>query len=179
MDKLKLAHEMALAIQSMKLIHDMELVFEMAWKYADAMQAEADKRECKERPDVLKEEWQHDWSQAPEWANYIAVYSDYCNASYFEKEPKIISGYTWGGTDGKSLLTPVLVYAGNWKESLRKRPEALCEVDWGQAPRGAAAYMKLSAWDIGVWIDDLGFQINDAPTFGFTGSHVVERPHGF
>ena len=58
-------------------------------------------------------------------------------------------------------------------------PEALCEVDWSQAPRGAAAYMKLSAWDIGVWIDDLGFQINDAPTFGFTGSHIVERPHGF
>jgi len=68
-------------------------------------------------------EWQPDWSQAPAWANYIAVYSDYCNASYFEKEPKIISGYTWGGTDGKSLLTPIPVYTGNWKDSLRKRPQ--------------------------------------------------------
>ena len=97
-----------------------------AWDYADAMQAESDKRVVK-LPDVFfdtdpNEEWQHDWSQAPAWANYIAVYSDYCNAGYFEKEPKIISGYTWGGTDGKSLLTPIPVYTGNWQESLRKRP---------------------------------------------------------
>lgn len=45
MNKLQMAHEMALAIQGTKLIHDMELVSDMAWKYADAMQAEADKRE--------------------------------------------------------------------------------------------------------------------------------------
>ena len=68
MDKLKLAHEMALAIQGTKLLHDMELVSDMAWRYADAMQAEADKRVNKERPDVLKEEWQPDWSQAPDTA---------------------------------------------------------------------------------------------------------------
>ena len=35
---------MALAIQGTKLIHDMELVSDMAWKYADKMKAEADKR---------------------------------------------------------------------------------------------------------------------------------------
>lgn len=164
-------------------------IIAFAWQYADAMQAEADKREVSiaellkdeisgffiniETNDVIysesdiishdwrripdnvdfvalrpidskmffcvasevdegkfkviwkrpTEEWQPDWSQAPAWANYIAVYSDHCNASYFEKEPKIISGYTWGGTDGKSLLTPIPVYAGNWQESLRKRPQ--------------------------------------------------------
>lgn len=56
-----MAHEMALAIQGTKLIHDMELVSDMAWKYADAMQAEADKRVVK-LPDVFfddkpSEEW--------------------------------------------------------------------------------------------------------------------------
>lgn len=121
MDKLKMAHDYALEMAKQGI--PLKSCKELGWKYADAMQAEADKRECKERPEVLKEEWQPDWSQAPEWANYIAVYSDYCNAGYFEKEPKIISGYTWGGTDGKSLLTPIPVYAGNWKESLRKRPQ--------------------------------------------------------
>ena len=47
MDKLQMAHEMALAIQGTKLLHDMELVSEMAWKYADAMQAEAEKRDAR------------------------------------------------------------------------------------------------------------------------------------
>ena len=124
MDKLKLAHDYALKqMESLSGNSTMQSLVSVAWQYADAMQAEADKRVNKERPDVLKEEWQPDWSQAPEWANYIAVYSDYCNASYFEKEPKIISGYTWGGTDGKSLLTPIPVYTGNWQNSLRKRPQ--------------------------------------------------------
>lgn len=123
MDKLKLAHDYALVRLTCSNPKTLDEIISLSWYYADAMQAEANERECKERPDVLKEDWQPDWSQAPEWANYIAVYSDYCNASYFEKEPKIISGYTWGGTDGKSLLTPMPVYAGNWKESLRKRPQ--------------------------------------------------------
>ena len=123
MDKLKLAHDYALVRITCNNPKTLDEIISLSWYYADAMQAEADKRVNKERPDVLKEEWQPDWSQAPEWANYIAVYSDYCNASYFEKEPKIISGYTWGGTDGRSLLTPIPVYAGNWKESLRKRPQ--------------------------------------------------------
>ena len=94
--KMQLAHEMALAIQGTKLLYDMELVSDMAWKYADAMQAEADKRnkaeaeqKRKEMREMLNapntfieregqhfddvEEWQPDWSQAPEWAKYWAV----------------------------------------------------------------------------------------------------------
>ena len=83
--KMQLAHEMALAIQGTKLLHDMELVSDMAWKYADAMQAEVDKREKEEAAQKRKEmremlnapntfieregqhfddveEWQPDWS---------------------------------------------------------------------------------------------------------------------
>jgi len=144
MNKLEMAHQMALMLLKNAPLEEVSNAISTAWQYADAMQAEADKREKEEsekkRADIremLKDnntfveregqhfddvEWQPDWSQAPAWANYIAVYSDYCNASYFEKEPKIISGYTWGGTDGKSLLTPIPVYTGNWQDSLRKRP---------------------------------------------------------
>ena len=126
LDKAKMAHDWAIARLASGAGFMTSEIVEDSWKYADLMQAEADKRAVK-LPDVFfdtkqNEEWQPDWSQAPAWANYIAVYSDYCNASYFEKEPKIISGYTWGGTDGKSLLTPIPVYTGNWQESLRKRP---------------------------------------------------------
>ena len=53
--KMQLAQEMALAIQSTKLLHDMELVSDMAWKYADAMQAEVDKREKEEAAQKRKE----------------------------------------------------------------------------------------------------------------------------
>lgn len=52
MNKLQMAHEMALAIQGTKLIHDMELVSDMAWDYADAMQAKEDSRVV-ELPDVF------------------------------------------------------------------------------------------------------------------------------
>lgn len=53
--KMQLAHEMALAIQGTKLLHDMELVSDMAWKYADAMQAKVDKREKEEAAQKRKE----------------------------------------------------------------------------------------------------------------------------
>ena len=48
-----------------------------AWEYADAMQAEADKRKVVGVPEVIqdlrsltkdKDGWQLDWSQAPDWA---------------------------------------------------------------------------------------------------------------
>lgn len=126
LDKAKMAHDWVMKYGKVDSNYNRENTVQLAWQYADAMQAEADKRVVK-LPHVFfdakqNEEWQPDWSQAPAWANYIAVYSDYCNASYFEKEPKIISGYTWGGTDGKSLLTPIPAYTGNWQDSLRKRP---------------------------------------------------------
>ena len=131
MNKLQMAQEYALKM--LENLNPMQIdkptrdgIAYECFELAEAMLAENDKRVVK-LPDVFfdakpNEEWQPDWSQAPAWANYIAVYSDYCNASYFEKEPKIINGYTWGGTDGKSLLTPIPVYTGNWQGSLRKRP---------------------------------------------------------
>ena len=98
--KLEMAHEYAIALINSDSEMQFDKFIRLCWDYADAMQAEADKRECKERTDVLLtkdkdgnclhfhhefghkkcmdcgaslEEWQPDWSQAPEWAKYWAV----------------------------------------------------------------------------------------------------------
>lgn len=55
-------------------------------------------------------------------------------------------------------------------------PEALCEVDWCFAPLSAHAWQMVEGH--AVWINSHG-PMGNAPTFGFTGSHIVERPHGF
>lgn len=131
MDKLKLAHEMALAIQGTKLLHDMELVSEMAWKYADAMQAEADKRNKAEAAQKRKE--------IREMLN--------ADNTFIERE-------------------------GQHFDDVNE-----CEVDWRVAPQDT------TGWKIkegrAYWIDSDGWIIEDAPSFGFTGSHIVERPDGF
>lgn len=154
--KLEMAHEIAVAMQSQEPITDMKLLSALAWAYADAMQAEADKRECKERTDVLLtkdkdgnclhfhhefghkkcmdcgaslEEWQPDWSQAPTFANWwVAIANSKGEISggwFFSKEPEIgkgdgVSVYYDGGD---STLTGSFGYQGNWRDSLRKRPQ--------------------------------------------------------
>ena len=125
MNKLEMAHEMALAIQGTKLIHDMELVSDMAWKYADAMQAEADKRVVK-LPDVFfdankNEEWQPDWSQAPMGFNRFVVGSDGGYGFFTNMEPQLQDDFWFVGADG--IVIKDHGYQGNWQDSLRKRPQ--------------------------------------------------------
>lgn len=104
MDKLKLAHDMALELVKIKPELAAWQIADRCFEYADAMQAEADKRE----PSGL--------------------------------------------------------------------PESLCEVDWCFAPLSAHAWQMVEGH--AVWSN--GFStICPAPTFGFTGSHIVERPNGF
>lgn len=102
MDKLKLAHDYALEMAKQGI--PLKSCKELGWKYADAMQAEADKRE----PSGL--------------------------------------------------------------------PEALCEVDWCFAPLSAHAWQMVEGH--AVWINSHG-PMGNAPSFGFTGSHIVERPDVF
>ena len=141
MNKLQMAHEMALAIQGTKLIHDMELVSDMAWKYADAMQAEADKRNNKETCDknigldssVLKPsnsmelEWQPDWSQAPSRMNYFFMNRN--GAKYWAinkpDEPNMtehVIDFRDCGGDCYAFASSQN-YQGLWQDSLRKRPQ--------------------------------------------------------
>lgn len=111
MDKMKLAHDYAMLHMmnpQYKEVDDLEMV-QWAFDYADAMQAEAEKRNNVERPIVLF-------------------------------EPK-------------------------------------CEVDWSQAPSNAIGWMFFDG--VSTWLGEDGFLIEDAPLFGFTEPHIVERPHGF
>ena len=118
MDKMKLAHEYALEMAKQGI--PLKSCKELGWKYADAMQAEAEKREDKTRPDVLFEhKCEVDWSVAPSWAKY------------------------WAVRDGSSAL---------WCTS-----KPTCTDDCLMS-HGACS---------------------PAPSFGFTGTHIVERPHGF
>ena len=136
MNKLDMAHEYAMKCignpnVSVKTNNE---IIAFAWQYADAMQAEADKRNNKETCDknigldssVLKPsnsmelEWQPDWSQAPDWANWWAIDKDLVSF-WHEDKPKFdeVEFYQCG----VFCDAPSFNYQGNWQESLRKRPQ--------------------------------------------------------
>ena len=143
MDKLKMAHQHMMAMIKAGCPDGQELLLR-AWSYADAMQAEADKRNKAEAAQKRKEiremlnapntfieregqhfddveEWQPDWSQAPEWA------------------------VAWTMDSGETL----------W---------------WSYKP----------VLNNGYWFieDSVLWKCAEAPSFGFTGTHIVERPNG-
>ena len=135
--KLEMAHEIAVAMQSQEPITDMKLLSALAWQYADTMQAEADKRRKKPYdfvPAIMEgtgnaelEEWQPDWSQAPERANWWAM-DENKNTRwiYSQLEQPYISDIflRWcavGMFD--SADAPSFSYTGDWRNSLRKRPQ--------------------------------------------------------
>lgn len=156
--KLEMAHEFMLAMIKAGC-HDGPDLLDRAWKYADAMQAEADKRakKCDEKieinmypewdasinypPDAwvvyrgekrlaisIKDEWQLDWSQAPEWYSWWAMDEDR-KCHWFSKEPNLVDGFDeWIlGNNGEGLnntYSPSIHcdYKGDWRDSLRKRP---------------------------------------------------------
>lgn len=126
MDKLTIATKVLLKlIETNKTGFDAEGIAAYSFEIADAMQAEAEKRECKERPDVLKEEWQPDWSQAPEWANWWAM--DGNGDSYWHScvDEPFVNEYIFeiANPQGHTFDAPSFNYQGNWQDSLRKRPQ--------------------------------------------------------
>ena len=145
MNKLDMAHEYAMKCignpnVSVKTNNE---IIAFAWQYADAMQAEADKREKEEsekkRADIremLKAnntfieregqhfddvEWQPDWSQAPMGFNRFVVGSDGGYGFFTNMEPQLQDDFWFVGADG--IVIKDHGYRGNWKDSLRKRPQ--------------------------------------------------------
>ena len=134
--KLEMAHEWYLKQLE---VHESASVHG-AWQYADAMQAEADKREPSGFPNVLRgacgeivavkvddKEWQPDWSQAPCWANWWAM-DENKNTRWIYSELKqpyisdiFLRWFAVGRFD--SADAPSFGYTGDWRESLRKRPK--------------------------------------------------------
>ena len=147
--KLEMAHEWAMKHGDAETVGSRQNMIKYAWDYADTMQAEADKRnkaEAEQKRKAIREminadntflekegqhfddvEWQPDWSQAPDWANWWAM-DENKNTRwiYSELEQPYISDMflRWcavGRFD--SADAPSFGYTGDWRNSLRKRPE--------------------------------------------------------
>ena len=190
MNKMQMAHEYAMLHMSnpqYKDVDDLEMV-QWAFDYADAMQAEADKRSKEEA-----EEWQPGWSQAPDGYNYWVATADHSGKIsggwFYDVKPVIgesdgVSIYYSNSTN--AILTESFNYQGDWKESLRERPKSLCEVDWRVAPTWAKYWAVREDSDTALWCINKPTVTGDcflshggcspAPSFGFTGNHLVERP---
>ena len=141
LDKAKMAHDYA--IEMLKRGDPERRIAFDAWQYADAMQAEADKRKSKpELPSLQQtfingveqpryaptcEEWQPDWSQAPEWAGWFSVSKD-GSAQWMKSSG--VAPYI-GGCGSMFFSMGIFKrepcetfnYQGNWQDSLRKRPQ--------------------------------------------------------
>ena len=125
MNKLQMAHEYAMKHVQEGFDINYDVLVVEAWKYADAMQAEADKRAVK-LPDVFfdtktNEEWQPDWSQAPMGFNRFVVGSDGGYGFFTNMEPQLQDDFWFVGADG--IVIKDHGYQGNWQDSLRKRPQ--------------------------------------------------------
>ena len=217
MNKMQMAHEYMLEtikFSGYRRMHMMQGVVD-AWKYADAMQAEADERNKAEAEQKRKEvreilndantfieregqhfddvEWQPGWSQAPDGYNYWVATADHSGKIsggwFYDVKPVIgesdgVSIYYSNSTN--AILTESFNYQGDWKESLRERPKSLCEVDWRVAPTWAKYWAVREDSDTALWCINKPTVTGDcflshggcspAPSFGFTGNHLVERP---
>ena len=126
--KLEMAHEWAMKHGDAETVGSRQNMVKYAWEYADAMQAEAEKRGKEKQSEYVFEaidEWQPDWSQAPEWANWWAM--DENRDCYWHScvdSPFIGNGvFEVGDPKGHTYDAPSFGYTGDWRKSLRKRPE--------------------------------------------------------
>ena len=121
--KLEMAHEYAIALINSDCEMQFDKFIRLCWNYADAMQAEADKRKPSGFPNVLRGacgeivavkvddiEWQPDWSQAPD--NDVVAWD-------INKHGQ----GRWIASDNGYYLAPSFGYTGDWRNSLRKRPK--------------------------------------------------------
>lgn len=125
LDKAKMAHDWAMKYGKMDSNYNRENTVKLAWDYADEMQAEEDKRVVK-FPDVffdtkLNEEWQPDWSQAPDGYNWWAMDRDGFSC-WHKSKPNTQSGIYFWIRLPTATKAPSFNYQGNWQDSLRKRP---------------------------------------------------------
>lgn len=131
MNKMQMAHDFAMKLtgNNETPIKTLEGIVEMAWKYADAMQAEAEKRNKAEAEQKRKE--------------VREILSD--ANTFIEREGQHFDDV-----------------------------EPLFEVDWRIAPNDAIGWMIFDG--ASTWLGADGYLIENAPSFGFKGSHIVERP---
>ena len=141
--KLEMAHEWAMKHGNAETVGSRQNMVKYAWEYADAMQAEAEKRkkegveeESKKSKEVRQklintfekhklhcsEEWQPDWSQAPSGYDWLVVGSRSGKGFFCPIEPSIVKDHYWFVGE-VCLSVNKHDYQGDWRESLRKRPK--------------------------------------------------------
>ena len=143
--KLEMAHEWAMKHGNAETVGSRQNMVKYAWEYADAMQTEADKRkkegaeeESKKRKEVRQklintfesnklhcsDDWQPDWSQAPDVATHWTMRQD--GKCLWWKGKPLFDGscfYDAVGICHTVGYAPSFGYTGDWRESLRKRPK--------------------------------------------------------
>ncbi|MEG1232273.1 MAG: hypothetical protein RSE18_00430 [Acinetobacter sp.] len=147
--KLEMAHDYAVAMLRAGVTKESATEFaQTAFTLVDAMQAEAEKRsvyganwdrekgsqktfvnDAEQDHTWAGEEWQPDWSQAPTGYNYWVATAD--------RDGKISGGWFYGAepefgeskgvsvyysSNSNCILTESFGYTGDWRDSLRKRP---------------------------------------------------------
>lgn len=126
MNKLELAHDYAKVLLQQPVTRTIGDVVRISFGLAETMLEENEKRKDKSRPEVL-DDFDIDWSNIPEWANFFAIDKDglqyiYAYQPYLVDECDYWADH-FGLQDGRSEEVELIKnYTGNWKNSLRKRP---------------------------------------------------------
>lgn len=153
-DKLAMAHDWAMKVIDVGYVCETDTLALEAWKYVDAMQAEADKRKKEKldevrqglkdgwftekegqhfddvaalcKTDISSGEWQPDWSQAPDdRIDHWSKESDGTATWWIGEPTRNVKEGTHHDNDNCTCVedAPSFGYQGDWKNSLRKRPE--------------------------------------------------------
>ena len=137
LDKAKMAHDYLLKLMETNPKLNAKYATELVWEMVDAMQAEADKRKPIPKFPALQQtfidgveqpryapscdEWQPDWSDAPDNMTHFAVDAN-GSGWFFNREPHADSDSCWYCGDDSAALKHH-GYTGDWQDSLRKRPQ--------------------------------------------------------
>ena len=116
--KLEMAHEYAL--EMLKRGDPEWRIVTDAWNLADTMYLENAELENIVCQDLSQEDWQPDWSQAPEWAKWWVMTSKGVPI-WIDSEPKISDNDFYWCLPRGNIEAPSFNYQGDWKESLRER----------------------------------------------------------
>ncbi|MEG0198312.1 MAG: hypothetical protein RR676_14170 [Acinetobacter sp.] len=127
MDKMKLAHEFMMKKMETETIDNHWELFYSSWRYADAMQAEAEKRKPSGLPEALKDDPFKglypliDWNKYGKGLYFWAM-DENGRAFWHNRKPKI-NGGKWDSYHKHRASS--FNYKGNWRESLRERQHGL------------------------------------------------------
>ena len=190
--KLEMAHEYAIALINSDCEMQFDKFIRLCWNYADAMQAEADKREKEEAAQKRKEI--REMLSAPntfverEGQHFDDVCSDEMQA---QRDAELYgTGFLKVTYDSNGVkyerLAPETISMCSSNIGLDSQVLKEWQPDWSQAPEWAKYWAVRDGGKMALWCINKPTVTDDcflshgccspAPSFGFTGSRIVERP---